>query len=72
LRPEVWNDWKNTEAERTVRYAESNSTGPGAKLQARVRWVQQLTAQEVRAITLNKVLGVSDGWNPKTSQPASN
>lgn len=71
VRPEGWNNWKKTEAERTARYAEFNSTGPGAKPQARVRWARQLTAQEARAITPDKVLGGSDGWNPKASRPAS-
>ena len=30
VRPEGWNNWKKPEAERTARYAEFNSAGPGA------------------------------------------
>ena len=30
VRPEGWNDWKKPEAHKTARYAEFNSTGPGA------------------------------------------
>ncbi len=30
VRPEGWNDWKKPETHRTARYAEFNSTGPGA------------------------------------------
>jgi pectinesterase len=69
VRPEGWNNWKKPEAERTVRYAEFGSTGPGANPQARVPWAQQVNAREARAITWKKVLGGSDGWTPAGSRP---
>ena len=62
-----WNNWKDPAREKTVRYAEFNSTGPGANPKARVPWSRQLTATEAKAITLEKVLGGADGWNPAGS-----
>src|SRR5437588_1706064 len=44
VRPEGWNNWKKTEAEKTARYAEFCNTGPGAKPAARVRWARPLTS----------------------------
>jgi pectinesterase len=69
VRPEGWHNWKKAEAERTVRYAEANSSGPGARPQARVPWARQLPAREAKAITPKKVLAGSDGWNPKAGRP---
>ncbi len=62
-----WNNWKDPAREKTVRYAEFNSTGPGANPQARVPWSRQLTTAEAKAITSQKVLGGLDGWNPAGS-----
>jgi pectinesterase len=64
VRPEGWNDWKKPEAHQTARYAEFNCTGPGANPAARPDWTKQLTAAEASAITVTKVLGGPDGWNP--------
>jgi pectinesterase len=66
--PAGWNNWKKPEAERTARYAEFNSTGPGANPQARAAWARRLTSEEARTITPGNVLGGSDGWNPKGSR----
>ena len=68
VRPEGWNDWKKPEAHTTARYAEFNSTGPGANPSARVSWSRQLTQTGADAITLQKVLDGADGWNPKVSR----
>lgn len=65
VRPEGWNNWKDPAREKTARYAEFNGSGPGADPKARATWSRQLTAAEARAVTLEKVLGNSDGWNPK-------
>ena len=68
VQPEGWNDWKKPETHTTARYAEFNSTGPGANPQRRAAWAKQLTETEAGAITLEKVLGGSDGWNPKANK----
>ena len=51
-------------ARKPARYAEFNSTGPGADPKARVPWARQLSAEEAKAITVEKVLGGPDGWHP--------
>jgi pectinesterase len=66
VRPEGWHNWNFPERERTVRYAEFGSTGPGANPRARVSWARQLTKREAKAITAEKVLRGTDGWNPKS------
>ena len=64
IRPEGWNNWGKAEAGKT-RYAEFNSTGAGANPKMRLDWTKQLTKREAKAITVKKVLGGADGWNPK-------
>ena len=64
--PEGWNNWKNPSNESTARYAEFNSSGPGANNKERVNWAKQLTELEARQLTIKKVLG---NWEPvKTYQ----
>lgn len=69
VRPEGWHNWNFPERERTVRYVEFGSRGPGANPRARVAWARQLSAREARAITPEKVLGGADGWRPRGSRP---
>lgn len=64
IRPEGWNPWGKAKAGIT-RYAEFNSAGAGANPKARVDWAKPLTAREAKAITVKKILGDSDGWNPQ-------
>lgn len=68
VRPEGWHNWNFPEREKTARYAEFGSTGPGANPKARVKWSRQLTKAEAKAITAEKVLGGTDGWNPRTGK----
>jgi pectinesterase len=62
INPAGWNNWKNSSNESTARYAEYNSTGPGASPQSRVKWSKQLTLEEASKITLETILG---SWNPE-------
>jgi pectinesterase len=64
--PAGWNNWNDPAREKTVRYAEYGSTGPGAASPARVPWARQLTEGEAVEFTMENVLGGLDGWNPKT------
>src|SRR5215468_14139 len=66
VRPVGWHNWTGPEREKTARYAEFNSSGPGAQTQARVTWARQLTEAEANAITLEKVLSDGGDWNPKS------
>lgn len=60
--PEGWSNWKNPANEATARYAEYNSTGPGANTAARVKWARQLTAEEAARYTMKNILG---DWEPE-------
>ncbi|HEV2434769.1 MAG TPA: pectinesterase family protein [Verrucomicrobiae bacterium] len=66
VRPVGWDNWRDPAREKTARYAEFNSTGPGANPQARVKWARPLTDRQAAAITVEKVLGGSDDWNPQS------
>jgi len=71
VRPAGWDNWRQPNREKTSRYAEYNSSGPGANPQARVPWARRLTEAEAKEITLEKVLGGTDGWNPRTGEVRS-
>jgi pectin methylesterase-like acyl-CoA thioesterase len=62
ISPGGWSKWNNNDNHLTARYAEYNSTGPGASPATRVPWSRQLTAAEAAALTPEKVLG---GWSPQ-------
>jgi len=66
VRPAGWNNWNDPTREKTVRYAEYGSTGPGAAPAERVTWARALTAAEAKEYTVENVLSGIDGWNPKT------
>jgi len=59
--PQGWDNWKNPENEKTVRYSEYKNTGNGAGISARVPWSHQLTDEEVKQYTLENILR---GWKP--------
>jgi pectinesterase len=63
---EGWNNWSQPERERTARYAEFQSSGPGAlALDRRVTWAKKLDATEAGRITVAAVLSGPDKWNPQ-------
>ena len=64
IEPAGWHNWGKPDNEKTARYAEYASTGPGANPAARVPWSKQLTAAEAAAYTVQNVLAGPDGWNP--------
>ncbi len=47
IRPEGWHNWSKPEAEKTARYGEYGSTGPGAGTDKRVKWAKKLSARDV-------------------------
>jgi pectinesterase len=65
IKPEGWNNWRNSTNELTARYAEFNSTGPGANPEKRFKWAKQLSPNEAEVFSSENVLGGSDGWNPR-------
>ena len=64
IRPEGWHNWNKPAREKTSRYYEYGSTGPGANPQSRVAWAHTLTDKEAAEVTLKNVLGGQDGWKP--------
>ena len=65
IKPEGWDNWRNAENEKTARYAEYGSTGPGANPSKRTAWSKQLSKEEAERITLSAVLGGKDHWKPE-------
>lgn len=57
-----WHNWGDEEKERTVRYAEYGSSGPGANDQKRVEWASVASKENAEALTPSKVYG---NWDPK-------
>ncbi len=70
VRPEGWHNWGKPEREKTTRYAEYRSTGPGTGATKRAAWARPLTGQDAEGFTAAKVLAAQDGWNP-TPSPGS-
>ncbi len=59
--PGGWDNWRNPANEKTARYAEYKSTGPGAKTNERVSWSRQLTEEEVKTFTIKNIF---KDWKP--------
>jgi len=68
IAPTGWNNWGKAANEKTARYSEYNTTGPGANPGKRVAWAKQLTADDAAKITVESVLGGKDNWNPKAQK----
>jgi pectinesterase len=68
IRPAGWHNWNLPEREKTARYAEYGSTGPGANPTARVTWSRQLSDDQAAELTIQNVLAGQDGWDPTVSQ----
>jgi pectinesterase len=62
ITPQGWDNWRNPENEKTARYAEYKSYGPGANSSKRFTWIRQLTDKEAERYTLKNVFY---SWNPK-------
>lgn len=68
INPAGWDPWKGDtmfpDKEKTVVYAEYQSSGPGANPIARISWSRQLSAKEARQYSLSHILGGKDHWDP--------
>lgn len=60
--PEGWHNWGKVEAEKTIFYAEYESTGQGANPAARAAFSHQL--KDINDYAIEKITGGTDGWNP--------
>jgi pectinesterase len=72
IRPTGWNNWSKPEREKTARFSEFASTGPGAGMASRVPWATTSGALPKDDYSAARVLGGADHWDPaETSGPAS-
>jgi hypothetical protein len=62
IKPQGWNNWNRASNEKTARYAEYHSTGPGATPDKRFAWAHQLTDEQAKQITVQSVVGGEDHW----------
>jgi pectinesterase len=62
IKPEGWDHWSNESNKKTAYYAEYQNKGKGFQPRQRVPWAHQLTEQEAKEYTREKVL---HGWNPE-------
>jgi len=67
VRPAGWHNWDRPEREKTTRYREFGSRGPGGGTADRVAWARQLTEAEARSLTVASVLAGADNWDPRAS-----
>jgi polygalacturonase len=63
IKPEGWQNWHDTHRDKTARYSEYQSTGPGANPAARLPWSHQLTDQQASKYTIESIFGI---WNPRS------
>lgn len=61
IKPEGWSNWHDTENNLTAYYAEYKNTGPGAVTNQRVSWSHQLTDEDVKAYSIERIL---KHWKP--------
>lgn len=68
-----WDNWDRPEREKTSRYREHASRGPGGDVSARVPWARQLSSHDAAALSPKAVLGGPDHWNPQavTAHPSA-
>lgn len=66
IKSEGWHNWDKPEAEITTSYEESNSSGPGGKMDKRVVWSKKLTCDEAKKYTVQSILKGKDNWNPSS------
>ncbi|MEH7381596.1 pectinesterase family protein [Bacillus sp. JJ1533] len=65
IHPHGWDNWRSEENEKTARYFEFASNGPGGESLARVGWAKQLTEEQTSEYTLEKIFHLKDKWIPK-------
>jgi pectinesterase len=65
--PAGWDNWRDPANEKTARFAEFASTdldGKPLDVSQRVGWSRQLTAEQAKEYTLEKLLAGADRWDP--------
>ncbi len=66
INPKGWHNWGNAENEKTARYGEYKSHGPGAKDKERVGWKKTLNALDAAELTdPGRVFARNSVWIPE-------
>jgi pectinesterase len=63
IKSEGWDNWRNPANEKTAFYAEYKNTGAGSPTENRVNWAKQLTAEQAKEYTTEKIFG---DWIPQS------
>jgi pectinesterase len=63
--PAGWDNWRNPDNEKTARFGEMESSGPGANKSERVAWSSQICKCRKKEFSMKKVLKGCDNWNPE-------
>ncbi|WP_088105416.1 pectate lyase [Halalkalibacter urbisdiaboli] len=63
ISPDGWDNWGDESNEKTARYSEYNSQGPGANPKERDGWTKQLTPEEANQYTVQNILKGNDDWD---------
>lgn len=61
ITPVGWDNWRNPDNEKTARYAEFGSRGPGAS-DKRAAWSGNLSAEEADGLTPEKIFSRKSSW----------
>ncbi|CAG7635568.1 pectinesterase family protein [Paenibacillus allorhizosphaerae] len=64
IRTEGWDNWRNPDNEKTARYMETGSHGPGGATDGRATWAKMLEPETAAGWTIERVFAGADGWNP--------
>lgn len=64
IRAEGWDNWRNPDNEKTVRYAEFMNRGEGSNTVLRVKWSKQLTSDEAVKISIENIFEEDANWYP--------
>ncbi|WP_223701479.1 pectinesterase family protein [Sutcliffiella deserti] len=62
IKKDGWDNWRDEANEKTARYGEYDSYGPGALVERRVRWAKQLTRDEAESLTVEKLFPDLANW----------
>jgi pectinesterase len=57
IKGEGWHNWNKPDAEKTSFYGEYKNSGPGYVKEKRIPWSHQLTDEEAKEYTVEKILG---------------
>lgn len=61
--PQGWDNWRNPDNEKTARYGEYGSKGPGGDMSKRAAWAKQLSKDDVDNLNTSKIFNHCGSWN---------